>query len=314
MSDLFEIGRDRSSQSLEPEIRLFALHFGNFLICKSFIGRGRFRRSPSQAAADGIDHFVLTAMIHGRIGQAAGILRPGDIAITDLASPAAFCLAGAEAVHLVVPRHGLPARAAPDTPQPYRRLAADSARGIVLRGLLQTLSETAPVLSPADALTLGACVPDLVTWCLSSAIPTGQDGKATLRRRLRRHIEENLGHRLIPARLAKEFGVSRSQLYRLFAAEGGVAAYVLRRRLRRCRIALCDPALADRRIRDIAFAMGFTDEAYFSRVFRKTYGQSPQEARRAAMLSSMQPPAPQRPASADCRIFHDWLTALGAGG
>ncbi|MBL8942370.1 MAG: helix-turn-helix domain-containing protein [Myxococcales bacterium] len=52
-------------------------------------------------------------------------------------------------------------------------------------------------------------------------------------------------------------------------------------RLDRCRAQLLDPAHAHRSISEIAFALGFTSAAHFSRAFRARFGRSPRTLRAA---------------------------------
>ncbi|MFW8583999.1 helix-turn-helix domain-containing protein [Rhizobium beringeri] len=161
-------------------------------------------------------------------------------------------------------------------------------------------------------MALGASVPELLASCLGpAAAATSAEAKGDLGRRLRRHIEENL-HRndLTPSRLTHDLHVSRSQLYRQFATSGGVEAYIRRRRLRRCLLTLCDSRYADRRIGDIAYEMGFADEAHFSRLFRRAFGLSPRGARSAARQDDPGLGGLFRP-PADGASFGDWLAMLG---
>jgi AraC-like DNA-binding protein len=80
------------------------------------------------------------------------------------------------------------------------------------------------------------------------------------------------------AALLAELSVSRSRLYRLFEASGGVTNYIRHRRLLHAYAVLADPS-EHRRICDIAEEHGFSDGAEFSRAFRREFGRSPSEVR-----------------------------------
>jgi methylphosphotriester-DNA--protein-cysteine methyltransferase len=60
------------------------------------------------------------------------------------------------------------------------------------------------------------------------------------------------------------------------------SAFILDRRLSRAHRFLSEPRLADRKISSVAFDVGFGDLSYFNRVFRRRYGATPSEIRRAA--------------------------------
>lgn len=236
-------------------------------------------------------------------------LRLGDIAIFDLSSPVFVSLSASEALHLIIPRTSLPVTVAPVTPAPFRFFPAESAMGILIRGIIESLWAAAPFLSPAEGVALAAAVPELLGWCLGTSPASPSAGsRGDLQRRLHRHVEQNL-HRsdLTSTRLSREIGVSRSQLYRQFEKHGGVEAYIRQRRLRRSLLALSDPRHADRRIGDIAYDMGFKDEAHFSRLFRDAFGRSPRESRNAGIAGN-----PSLP-DATGHSLADWLATLGRG-
>jgi AraC-like DNA-binding protein len=314
---LFDGTLSRSFPSSSFESDLIVQHFGTFLLCKSFASGGRYRREPSRLVWDDLDHVVVSCLLSGSIalGGAVGRLRPGDVTIVDLSSPANFVLAAAEALHLIVPRMALPSAVVSAAPAPCRIFARETAMGMFIRGVIETLFQASRYFNAVEMLALGAYVPELLGWCLgTSPVASSARGKGDLGRRLRRYIEENLNRTdLTSSRLMHEIGVSRSQLYRQFEANGGVDAYIRRRRLRRSLQALIDPRRADRRIGEIAYDMGFADEAHFSRLFRQTYGQSPRDirstVRQGGSRSVDEPPIP----SGDEASFAGWLLALGTG-
>ncbi|NJO84573.1 MAG: helix-turn-helix transcriptional regulator [Blastochloris sp.] len=72
--------------------------------------------------------------------------------------------------------------------------------------------------------------------------------------------------------------MSRSSLYRLFEADGGVAAYIQRARLKAAHAALCRQDDKST-IHVVAESVGFTDASSFSRSFRREFGCSPSDLR-----------------------------------
>lgn len=316
LATLFEATQPQQIPPTGFKADLLVQHFGTFLLCRSFAGSGRFLRDHRRVCSDDLDHVVVSSVLSGgiAIGGKARRLRPGDVTVVDLSSPMRFAMVAADALHLIVPRAGLPSAVASLSPMPCRVFHGDTAMAIFLRGILESLSNASRYFSELEVNALGACFPDLLGWCLGTVpVVSSVKTRGDLGRRLRRHIEENIDRAdLTASRLAREIGVSRSQLYRQFEASGGVDTYIRGRRLRRSLQALADPRRADARIADISYEMGFPDEAHFSRLFRQTFGQSPRDIRAAARagdsgLNGLKfPPGP-------VPSFSDWLLMLGTG-
>ena len=133
---------------------------------------------------------------------------------------------------------------------------------------LETLAAVAPQLTLGEA----AAAVDAAAVMMASAWSSLREGRAevgaavraTARRAVRDHIDRHLmDDQLTPEALARLFRMSRATLYRLFDEEGGVAAYILGRRLDRCR-AILAANLTGLTIGEIAFSHGYS-EAHFSR-------------------------------------------------
>ncbi|MBE6359325.1 MAG: helix-turn-helix domain-containing protein [Lentisphaerae bacterium] len=80
------------------------------------------------------------------------------------------------------------------------------------------------------------------------------------------------------AALARKIGRSEAQMLRIFHKEFGTSpiAYLLEKKLEQAQMMLLDTAFS---IKEIAGKLGFEDEFYFSRIFRKKCGKSPREYR-----------------------------------
>lgn len=90
---------------------------------------------------------------------------------------------------------------------------------------------------------------------------------------------------------------------------GGVAHYIQEQRLTRACAELCNPAHDHRRIYEVAFALGFSSEAHFSRVFRATFGLSPSDARGRAQATRVD--ANRSAPTADANGgYDDWVRQL----
>lgn len=78
--------------------------------------------------------------------------------------------------------------------------------------------------------------------------------------------------------VAEHIKIDRTYLYRLFKNETGTSVIDY---INDCRIATAESMLVDKSvsIKDIAYSVGFTDQMYFSKVFKKAKGVSPTEYR-----------------------------------
>ncbi len=87
---------------------------------------------------------------------------------------------------------------------------------------------------------------------------------------------------LSAATVAQRLGVSVRYLHMLFEGEQhSFSTHVAYQRLRRAMALLTNPALSHWRIIDIALEAGFADVRTFNRAFRREFGCTPGEARKA---------------------------------
>lgn len=255
--------------------------------------------------------FYETGGFRGVCGSRDVTLRPGDIGFLDLAQPFRTEEEASTSVTLAIPREKLVVLMQGESLHGWViGRAAASAR--LIGSHLTALAGVMDCLSPAEATAAIDATVALIAgaWRLLRAGPpvVRHAAYATLRRMICDHIDGHLQEpELNPAQLCQRFRVSRATLYRMFEIDGGVAAYVQERRLRRCFdiLSAVRPLPARQgRIVDLAFAYGFSSEAHFSRAFRRRFGMTPGEAR---ALSNQ--PAPRSIATAP---MADWLAALRA--
>ncbi|WP_407316105.1 helix-turn-helix domain-containing protein [Pseudomonas sp. nanlin1] len=105
--------------------------------------------------------------------------------------------------------------------------------------------------------------------------------RSALLLRIKDHIQAHLGDsELDLASVSRKFAVSVRYISRLFQDDDTTfGRYLLHQRLQRCARDLRDPGQAMRQISELAYRWGFTDMAYFSRVFRARYAASAREYR-----------------------------------
>lgn len=241
-----------------------------------------FDRSETRARHDGLEHFALIALIEGEIagdfdGRAfrAG---PGNLLFADLTRPGFMRTTAVRMMTLGLGRE-LMDPLSPAGADLHGQVVA-GASGRLFTDYLTSLAERLPGLKPDQLPEITRATLSLLGACLTGAGRADRDRAAveslTLER-VRRFIQANLGSRdLSPERIAAELKISRSALYRLFVAAGGVSQYIWSQRLAQAR-ALLSGAGPVPRMAELAFSLGFASEAHFSRAFRKTYGASPSE-------------------------------------
>lgn len=214
-------------------------------------------------------------------------LRPGEFAIYDFGRP--YTLAYDDAVELGV--FSLPYESLPLPPASIARLAAmaignEGPAGELAAPVLRRVVLDHERYEPASAARLSTMMADLVTAAVAErleqvdAVP--EDARDRMvRLQIHAFIEQHLGRLdLAPGMVAAANHVSVRTLHRVFEAESTtVAAWIRRRRLERCRADLSDPSLRTLTVSAIAARWGLPDSAHFSRLFRRTYGMSPREAR-----------------------------------
>lgn len=177
-------------------------------------------------------------------------------------------------------RHFLPV-IDPGAQRPMRVLPADTPGLLTLEGYLQSIVD-APV--EADAAMLRLMSTQLQALCLllmRSAWPgTSVRGPAAWAHAARAVVAQELADpTLDERRVAARVGISGSYLRKLFAVEGGFAAYLRHERLQRAWLMLRDPLCVSMRVIDIGEACGFGDLSTFNRQFRRCFGATPSQVR-----------------------------------
>ena len=176
-----------------------------------------------------------------------------------------------------------------------RGSAVDSPMGALLSDYMTVLARRLPEISDEDLPRLKDAICAMVAACVAPtpdriAEATEQLDLGRLERvrcAVRKYLRSPaLGPRL----LCRYVGTSRSQLYRLLEAEGGVARYILRQRLLAAYAILSDPA-SDKPIATIAEEFCFADPSGFSRAFRQEFEMSPSDLRIAAR-AGLKPSSP----------------------
>lgn len=254
-------------------------------------------RAPGLIRRDSPQLYRVALALEGRHviaqGERQAVLEPGDFAVYDYTRPydlgfsAAFRLAlfVFPQAALSLPHDqvaGLTAVAI-DGRQPTARLVSH-----MLRDLSDDLDRDADGYPPASGTRLSAILLDLVSIALAERLGRPALLPRPAERRLLLHrvqvfIEQHLAETaLSPAMVAAAHFLSLRSLQQLFAEhESTVASFIRHRRLEHCRSDLTDPARADVPVSAIAARWGLPDPTQFSRLFRRAYGITPADYRRA---------------------------------
>jgi AraC-like DNA-binding protein len=170
-----------------------------------------------------------------------------------------------------------------DADQPgLRRVGTAGGPGALLARYLWSLAEQAGHMPRERLESLALATRALVGACCgpSEACPAGetQCASSTMIERARLGVRRNMASpEFGPAELARLLAMSRSKLYRLLLAEGGVAHFINRERLLQAKGALATDEGGS--IHAIATRVGFKDHSTFSRAFRREFGTTPTQMR-----------------------------------
>jgi AraC-like DNA-binding protein len=293
-------------------------HLGGLLVSQVDFDSQRFVRDRHKTVADGLDHYLVqlyaTGGLIGEAGDQGRVLNGGDVQILDLTQSNVTQAAPSGTVAIVVPRETL------DQALP----APGNLHGLILRGhsgmggllgdYMRSLVARAEDMTMAEAPLVAQATTDMIAACFQSSAETAARARTaidqTMRQRIQRHISAHLDSPALQAEaLCAQFRISRSQLYRLFESLGGVAHYIQEQRVTRACAELCNPAHDHRRIYEIAFTLGFSSEAHFSRVFRSTFGLSPSDVRGRAQATRVDTRRPE-PADIANGGYEEWVRQL----
>lgn len=174
------------------------------------------------------------------------------------------------------------------------QLEAQSAPAQMLASNLEFLLETVPQASREEAANLSEVMCGLLKGIISRDLQEDTTRQRFGKAReiaVRRFVADNLRDPALDAEMiCAAIGVSRPVLYRLFETEGGVNRAIRHQRLQAALEDLMTRPPERGVIARVARHWGFSDQAYFSRVFREKFGYPPGEAVGVLLRGSDQGP------------------------
>jgi len=211
-------------------------------------------------------------------------LRPGDFVITSFSHPYDWTFAGGgnSVFSLRFPESLLDVPRQVIQPVEGRTLPAREGFGRHLAPFVKAVAHDDDLLSGPAGLRLARNLVDLfatglVEWGLRD--PSGRSVPLFIK--VSGYIADNLADPGLDApSIARACHISVRYLQALFQEQGTtVTDWIRERRLAGARRDLADPARREAPIAEIAARWGYADPAYFARLFRRAYGETPREWR-----------------------------------
>ncbi|MBB3595044.1 AraC-like DNA-binding protein [Rhizobium sp. BK529] len=290
-------------------------HVGDILIVQQRTQAHSYIRDQATLRSSPIDHWNVGLLHSGRVwtevSRHVTEAGPGDVFFRSLGYPHRGRMIDSVAVLVFLPYELLAANAS--LLQGANNTLLSGSLAELLTTYMTDLETKLSNLAAGEVPRIVQTISDMVVACaVSSSRPqTGQiQTSMGMMERAHRYIHLNLhSNNLTPDIMCRALGISRTRLYQLFEANGGVSNYIRKRRLLQAYADLSNPA-DNRPISEIAEATGFDAAANFTRAFSHEFGSSPREIRKSAATER-----PAVPAARSTRIhgttIGDWLTPAG---
>lgn len=259
--------------------RIYATPRGMLMRCQ---GTGFSMTRGPALATRGADQLLIILQLEGTVDtESAGqsVRRePGDVSISDYARP--FHSVATDYAILIVhlARESVPATLLALEPHGLH-FPRDSGAARLIGTAMQEFYRQADELTVSEAEAAIDGIVALTTAC-ARAGRAGEEANHVKSRRKAAldYVDAHLGNaRLGPDEIASAANLSRASLYRLLAAEGGIRAVLLKRRLDEAlRLVLADNN-GERSLKEIAKRCGFGGTSQFTRAFHARFGAPPRQ-------------------------------------
>jgi AraC-like DNA-binding protein len=237
-------------------------------------------RSPALVAR-GADQLIILLQTEGTVdtdcGARRGRLGAGDVAIFDYARP--FHSVATDYGNLIVhlARESTPAALLALEPHGLV-FPHESGAARLIGAAMREFHTQADHLTVSEAEAAIEGIMALTTACARARPAADETDRVKTRRKAALdYIDAHLGNvQLGPDEIANAAHLSRASLYRRLAAEGGIRAVLLKRRLDEAiRLMLDDNE--ERPLKEIVRRCGFAGTSQFSRAFRTRFGMPPRQ-------------------------------------
>ena len=238
-------------------------------------------RSPALVAR-GADQLIILLQTEGTVdtdcGARRGRLKPGDVAIFDYARP--FHSVATDYANLILHLARESAPAALLALEPHGLVFPhESGAARLIGASMQAFYAQAHDLTVSEAEAAIEGIVALTTACTRARLAGDEADRVKSRRKAALdYIDAHLGNaRLGPDEIANGANVSRASLYRLLAAEGGIRAVLLTRRLDEAVRRMLADERDEHSLKEVVNRCGFGGASQFSRAFRARFGMPPRQ-------------------------------------
>jgi AraC-like DNA-binding protein len=303
---VFEIVPKQPAVAFDAKLNLWAL--GSFAMSRTTSPAVRLARTTNHLKHEPVDHWLINYCPHSvHTTFTAGVSTevPAGVPFLWSLGQSAATEFTQERTHVERIQFLLPRDAFGDIASALDGAlgsALNTPLGLLLGDYMVALERHLEEMTEADLPRLR----DAVAAMVGAAVAPTAERVAVARRqidlghmeRVRKVVRQHLRTpTLKPATLCRLVGMSRSSLYRLLEAKGGIAQYIQQQRLLEAHSFLDDPGNR-RSITAVADELCFTDVSSFSRAFRREFGYAPSDARQAAISGQPITPPP-RPSSGE---------------
>jgi AraC-like DNA-binding protein len=247
-------------------------------------GTGFIMTRGPELIARGPDQLLIYLQTEGSVdtdyGGRRARIEAGDVQIVDYARPLHSVATDYENLMIAVARHSVPAALLALEPHGLV-FPRGSGAARLIGAALQELYAQADDLTVSEAEAAIEGIVALTAACARSTPADDQLAEVKARRRAAMdYIDAHLanGH-LGPDEIAEAANLSRASLYRLLAAEGGIRAVLLKRRLDQALRLMLEDDKDEHSLKKIVRTCGFGGTSQFSRAFRARFGASPRQYR-----------------------------------
>jgi len=283
--DCEKVESGRFTGELRGGVGVSSLRFSEVIADPQFVQRSK-KQIANSTEEDFLISFQLASQGIIRQNGREALLTPGSFALYDTTQP--YSLTFNERFHQLVVQ--MPKQVLSNhlmNPERYTAVPISSTAGLgrVLSNFIFSLIQEMHEIHRAPG-ELSENLVNMMAMAFSSSVMLKQVGSHTtlrdsLKRRIRQYIDANLSNpELSNQCIAESLGISVRYLHKLFQDEvETIHALIVHKRLERGYRLLSDPSYAGHSVESVAYSVGFSSPAHFSRSFKKKYSVSPSDIR-----------------------------------